>query len=326
MKRREFMALLGGTAAAWPMAARAQQARMPVLGFLAPGSPETLGLSVVALRKGLSEAGLVEGRDLIIEFRWARDQVDQLPKLAAELVQRQVTVIYALASVSARAAKTATESIPIVFLSGDDPVAAGLVASLGRPGGNMTGINLLAGGLGTKRLGLLRELVPTARLIGLLDNPKNPNTAADTEDVKKAAHAIGQKLIVQNASAAGELSAAFASLVEQRVEALVIGADVVFTANRHQIVALAARYVLPTIYQWRDFAVIGGLMSYGTSLDDSYRQVGVYIGRVLKGAKPAELPVLQPTKFEFIINLKTAKALGLEVAPTLLARADEVIE
>ena len=326
MRRRDFISGIAGTAAAWPVVARAQQPTMPVVGFLAPGTPETLALSVVAFRQGLNEAGLVEGRNLTIEFRWAGHQVDQLPRLAAELVHRPVAVIYALASVSARAAKAATATIPIVFSSGDDPVGAGLVASLGRPGGNVTGVSLLAGGLGTKRLGLLRELVPAARLIGLLVDPKNPNTAADTKDVEEAAHAIGQQLVVLNAGAESEFPAAFAALVEQRVEALVIGADVLFTAHHHQLVALAARHAVPTIYQWRDFAAIGGLMSYGTSLNDSYRQVGIYIGRILKGAKPADLPVLQPTKFEFVINLKTAKALGLEVPPMLLARADEVIE
>jgi putative tryptophan/tyrosine transport system substrate-binding protein len=326
LKRREFITLLGGAAAAWPLAARAQQPAMPVVGFLAPGTPETQALSVLAFRQGLNEAGFVEGRNVTIEFRWARYQFDQLPLLATELVHRQVTVIYALASVSAQAAKAATATIPIVFISGDDPVRAGLVASLGRPGGNVTGVSVLAGGLGTKRLGLLRELVPAARVIGLLVNPRNPNTAADAKDVERAAHAIGQQIVVLNASAESEFPAAFAALVQQRVEALVIGADVLFTTHRQQLVALATRHTIPTIYQWREFATAGGLMSYGTNLADAYRQVGVYVGRILNGAKPADLPVVQPTKFELVINLKTAKALGLDVPPTLLARADEVIE
>jgi putative ABC transport system substrate-binding protein len=326
MRRREFITLLGGAVAGWPLAARAQQPAMPVVGFLAPGTPETQALSVVAFRQGLNEAGFVEGRNVTIEFRWARYQFDQLPLLATELVDRQVTVIYALASVSAQAAKAATATIPIVFISGDDPVRAGLVASLGRPGGNVTGVSVLAGGLGTKRLGLLRELVPAARVIGLLVNPRNPNTAADAKDVEQAAHAIGQQIVVLNASAESEFPAAFAALVQQRVEALVIGADVLFTTHRQQLVALATRHTIPTIYQWREFATAGGLMSYGTNLADAYRQVGVYVGRILNGAKPADLPVVQPTKFELVINLKTAKALGLDVPPTLLARADEVIE
>jgi putative tryptophan/tyrosine transport system substrate-binding protein len=326
MKRREFITLLGGAAAAWPLAVRAQPPTMPVIGYLAPGTPETQAISVVLFRQGLNEAGFVEGRNVTIEFRWARHQFDQLPRLAMELVHRKVTVIYALASPSAQAAKAATATIPIVFMSGDDPVGAGLVASLGRPAGNVTGVSLLAGGLGTKRLGLLRELVPAARVIGLLVNPKNPNTAADTKDVEEAAHAIGQQLVVVFAGAESEFPAAFAALVEQRVEALVIGADVLFTAHRQQLVALAARHTIPTIYQWREFATAGGLMSYGAKLADAYREVGVYVGRILNGAKPADLPVVQPTKFEFVINLQTARALGLEVPPTLLARADEVIE
>src|SRR5262245_13805864 len=326
VNRRKFLVLSGATAATHPLRVGAQQATMPVIGYLAPGTPESLSPYVMAFRQGLKEAGFVEGHNVAIEFRWGMNQFDQLPRLANELVHRQVAVIYALASAAARAAKAATASIPIVFMSGDDPVAAGLVASLSRPDGNLTGVSLLAGGLSTKRLELLHELVPAARVIGLLVNPKNPNAAADTKDVKEATHALGLQLVILNASAEPEFQEAFARLVKQRVEALVIGADVLFTVHRNQLVSLMRQHAVPAIYQWREFVTAGGLMSYGTSLADAYRQVGAYLGLILNGAKPADLPVVQPTKFALIINLKTAKALGLTVPPSSLVRANEVIE
>jgi putative tryptophan/tyrosine transport system substrate-binding protein len=325
VKRREFISLVGSAAAGWPFAARAQQ--MPVVGFLNPGSPESLAYLAAALREGLKEAGYVEGQNVIIEYRWANGHYDQLQALAADLVRRQAAVIAATGgTVSAQAAKAATATIPIIFNGGEDPIKSGLVASFNRPGGNITGVITQSPALEPKRLGLLRELVPQATIIAVLLNPANPDTDFQRQGVEAAATAIGVKLRIFHANREDDLDRAFAALVQQRADALLVGNDPFFVNQREQIVALAARHGLPAIYTYRSFAEAGGLISYSTNLVDVYRQVAFYVGRVLKGEKPADLPVLQPTKFELVINLKTAKALGVKISDNLLSLADEVIE
>jgi putative tryptophan/tyrosine transport system substrate-binding protein len=327
MRRREFIALLGGAAASWPLAARAQQPAMPVIGYLGAGSPVAGIQIMVTLRQILSDAGYVEGRNVVIDSRWAEGQYDRLPAMAAEFVRRQVATIIATGGTApALAAKAATMTIPIVFSVTDDPVALGLVASLARPGGNATGVSFLLAELGAKQLGLLRELVPSATDIGLLVNPNNTTSQAQTSKVVAAASAIGVKVDLVPARDSREIEAAFDTLVRNRTPALLVGTDPFFYSRRVQLATLAARHVIPGIYPVRENVEVGGLISYGTSLTEVYRQVGSYAARILKGAKPADLPVVQSTKFELVINLATARALGLDIPPTLLAHADEVIE
>ena len=325
IRRREFITLLGG-AAAWPVAARAQQPAMPVIGFLRSTSIERSAQLLAAFRQGLKEAGYSEGQNVAIEYRSAEGEYDRLPGLAADLVRRQVTVIVATGGLaSAQAAKALTSTIPIVF-TGEDPVKSGLVVSFNQPGGNATGVSLLTTDIGSKRLGLLRELVPNATRIALLNNPNGPNVGGYLQDLQAAADSLNQRIQVLNAVNENEIDAAFVALARERPDALFISSDPFLTSRREQIVALANHYKLPAFYEWREFAEAGGLASYGPSHTEPYRLIGIYTGRILKGAKPAGLPVIQSTKFELVINLKTAKALGLEVPATLLARADEVIE
>ena len=326
MRRREFIRLIGGAAAVWPLAVRAQQQAMPVIGFLHSASPEPNTDVVAAFRRGLGQMGYLEGGNVAIEYRWAEGQFDRLAAMAADLVERNVTVIAAFGPPAALAAKAATSTIPVIFVTGFDPVQGGLVASLNRPGGNVTGVHLFLIGLEGKRLGLLRELVPQATLIGLLLNPRSPDSADQLRALQQAARAVGQQIFAVEVGSDGEFDPAFAALVHHQVGALIVAADIFFTSRRDRIVKLAARYAIPTIYELREYAVAGGLASYGTSLLDGYYQNGVYVGRILKGAKAADLPVMQSTKFEFVINLKTARTLGLEVPPALSATADEVIE
>jgi putative ABC transport system substrate-binding protein len=326
MRRREFITLLGGAAAAWPLLARAQQSAVPVIGILMGGSADSFTPFEPAFRKGLNEGGFPDGSNVPFEFRRANGQVDRLPALAADLVGRRLAVIATQTLPAALAAKGATSTIPLVFVVGEDPIKVGLVKSLSRPGGNVTGVTNFMNVLGTKRLELVSEAVPTAVVLGLLVNPTNPNAEADTRDLQAAAQALGRRLQVLPAATDRELETAFATAVEQKVGALFINIDSFLFDRREQIAALAARHQVPTIHPFREYVAAGGLMSYGASFVDAWRQSGVYVGRILRGVKPADLPVLQPIKFDLVINLKTAKALGLQVPPSLLARADEVIE
>jgi ABC-type uncharacterized transport system substrate-binding protein len=326
MRRRDFITLLGG-AAAWPLAARGQQPAPPVIGFLNGASPGEWTRSLAAFRQGLKESGFVENRNVNVEFRWAEGRYERLPELAADLVRRHVAVLVATGgSTSALAAKAATSTIPIVFSTGGDPVSEGLVASFSRPGGNCTGVTLITTALAGKRLEILREVVPTASAIGMLLNPNSASARPQTEDIESAGRAIGQQVHILGAGNADEIDAAFAAMAQTRIDALLVGADPFFSSRREQLVALAARQRIPTIYEWREFPEGGGLMSYGSDRAEGYRQVGIYTGRILKGEKPADLPVVQSTKVEFVLNLKTARSLGLTISLPLLGRADEVIE
>jgi putative ABC transport system substrate-binding protein len=325
--RRDFITLLGGAAAAWPIAARAQQPAMPVIGLLDPRSPDAMADRLRAFRLGLKDVGYVEGENVTVIYRFAEDQFDRLPELAAELVRRRVTVIAATATPVAIAAKAATTTIPIAFIAAQDPVRLGLVASLARPGGNLTGINFFSGELAAKRLDLLRELLPQAVRVAVLVNPANASLTASTlRDVEAAARAIGLQVQVLNASTNREINSAFENVGRDRPDALFVGPDTFLTARRIQVVQLAAFHRLPAVYPVRDFVEVGGLMIYGTNVMDAFRQLGIYAGRILKGAKPADLPVVQSSKFELVINAETARMLGLAVPPSLLAIADEVIE
>jgi putative ABC transport system substrate-binding protein len=330
MKWREFITLLGGAAAAssliWPLAARAQQAVVPVIGYLSIGSSESDAARLIGLREGLSEIGYVEGRDLAIDYRWAQNQSERLPMLAAHLVQAQVSAIITPGLTPTLAAKAATTTIPILFAVGTDPVQVGLVASLNRPGGNLTGVNQFNSELGAKGLSLLHELVPNATTIAFLENPNNPIDQLIERDVREAARVIGLQIQTLKASNVREIDAAFESLQQTRTGALLVGNDVFLNGQIELIIALAKRYAVPTMHSSREFALAGGLMSYGASLADTYRQVGLYAGRILKGMKPADLPVIQSTKLGLIINLKTAKTLGLAIPPGVLTIADEVLE
>jgi putative ABC transport system substrate-binding protein len=327
VRRRDFVALLGGAAAAWPLAVRAQQAAMPVIGFLSTLSPESNTPRLAAFDRALKEFGFVDGRNVAIEYRFVQGQYDRLPEMADELIRRQVAVIVAAGGEpSALAAKSATSTTPIVFVMGSDPVKAGLVTSYNRPGGNLTGINILTDTLEAKRLGLLRELVPRAVAVGLLWNPRFASAESQLRDVQEAARVINMTIRVLPASTDREIELAFETVAQERIRALAVAADPFLTMSGDKIVALAARAAVPAMYEFRGQVAAGGLMSYGIDIVDVYRQAGVYVGRILKGEKPADLPVLQPTKFELVINLKTAKALGLNVPDRLLALADEVIE
>ena len=327
MTRRAFITLLGGAAAAWPLASGAQQPAMPVIGFLSGRSPGGSASVEAAFRQGLKESGYVEGQNVHIAFRWAEGHYDRLPALVAGLVDIRVAVIAASGGQAVLlAAKAATSAIPIAFVSGEDPVKLGLVASLNRPGGNATGVSMFLTEMDAKRLALLHELVPTATMIGVIVNPSSPSIDTQLQQVNSAARALRRQIQIVNATNERELDAAFASLAQSKAGALVIAANAYFTSRRDQIVALAAQHAIPAIYDQREFPMAGGLVSYGTNLSDSYRLMGVYTGKILKGEKPTDLPVQQSTKFELVINLKAAKAIGLNVPPTLLARADEVIE
>jgi putative tryptophan/tyrosine transport system substrate-binding protein len=326
LRRRKFIKLIGA-AAAWPLAASAQQSAMAVIGFLNSRSAGEAAAAVAAFHQGLREAGFVAGQNVAIEYRWAEGHYDRLPGLATDLVQRGVAVISAGGgSVTAIAAKLATSTVPIAFISDDDPIKIGLVASLNRPGGNVTGIYQLSSGLEAKRLGLLHELAPNATTIAVLVNPNYPDAESQLREVDEAARTLGVQLLVLKASSEGEFDTVFATIIRQQSGALLVASDPFLFSRRDQLIVLAARHVLPAIYQFRESALSGGLMSYGTRITDSYHQIGVYTGQILKGAKPADLPVIQSARFEFVLNLKTAKALGLTIPPSMLVRADEVIE
>jgi putative ABC transport system substrate-binding protein len=327
MRRRDFMGLLGGAAATWPLAARAQQPTMPIVGFVTGRSPEESARLGAAFRKGLNEAGYVEGQNVMVEYQWLEGQYDRLPSLIADLVGRRVAVIAALVNAAALAAKTATTTTPVVFLVTEDPVSLGLVASLARPGGNMTGVNILFAELVAKRLGLLHDLVPKAVRVAVLINPANASSAETTlQEIREAARAFGLQIAVLNASTSREIEAAFAAMMRDRIDALFVGPDGFFVSRRVQFATLAAHHRIPAAYALREAVEVGGLMSYGTDILDVYRQVGVYTGQILKGAKPADLPVVQSTKFEFVINMQTARLLGIEVPNSIQLLADEVIE
>jgi putative ABC transport system substrate-binding protein len=327
MRRREFIRGIAGSAAAWPLAARAQQSATPVIGFISSRSQKESTTVVDAFRQGLRDLGYVEGQNVAVEYQWADGQLDRLPTMAADLVNRRVAVIVAAGGDRpALAAKAATSTIPIIFTGSDFPVKVGLVDSLNRPGGNVTGASLFTSELETKKFALLRELMPKASLIAILVNPSNPSVESDVQDVQSAAASVGQRISLLKASSEREIDAAFEAVVRERADALLVAHDPIFLSRREQFVALAARHGTPAIYEFREFVLIGGLMSYGSRITENYQLAGKYAGRILKGEKPADLPVQQPTKFELAINLKTAKSLGLEIPATLLARADEVIE
>jgi putative tryptophan/tyrosine transport system substrate-binding protein len=327
MRRREFIAFIGCTAAAWPLAARAEQSATPVIGFLNSATPQPFAKYVAGFRAGLKETGYIDGQNVTIEFRWAEGHYDRLPEMAADLVHHKVAVLVSTGGIpSVMAAKAATATIPIVFTAGSDPVRLGFVTSLSRPGGNVTGVNMFVNVMESKRLGLLRALIPGVQLIAALLNPNHPDHAQKLREVQEPAAAIGQQIHILLASNVSDIDAAFTTAVQLRAGAMLIGSDPFFNSQRDKIVALAARYSIPAIYEQREHALAGGLMSYGTNISDGYRQAGVYAGRILKGERPGDLPVVQSTKFEFVINLKTAKALGIEVPPNLSAEADEIIE
>ena len=326
MRRREFTTLLGGAAATWPLAARAQQPAMPVVGFLRPTPAAGFEYILNAFRQGLNDAGFVEGKNVAIEYRWADNQPDRLPGLAADLVRRQVAVIVGAGSGAPQAAKAATATTPIIFVIGTDPVRTGLVASLNRPGGNITGVVFIVAALAAKLLGLLHELVPTASVVAVLRDPNGPDVESQSRDLEEAARAIGRQILMVNAANEREFHAALAKVVQAGAGGLLIGASPFFISQRRQLVMLAARHALPTVYNQREYAEVGGLISYGPSQSDAYRRAGVYVGRILKGEKPGDLPVELGTRFDLVINLATAKALGVEIPPKLLALADEVIE
>jgi putative tryptophan/tyrosine transport system substrate-binding protein len=327
LPRRAFITLVGGVAVGWSVTPKAQQPAMPVIGWLSSISPGVSEPNLAAFRKALAEVGYVEHQNIGIEYRWAEGRYDRLPAMAADLVAQRVTLIVTVAgAASALAAKEATSTIPIVMVAGGDLVREGLVASLNRPGGNITGASIFAQQMASKRLGLLYDAVPYAKSIGALFNPANVGTKIQVQDAQETALHLGVELVILAASSEAEFEGVFTTMAERKVDALLVGADPFFSSRRERLIELAAQHRLPAIYEWRGFALEGGLMSYGTIQTDSYRQIGIYVGRILKGEKPGDLPVVQPTNFQFVINLKTAKTLGLTVSPTLLARADEVIE
>jgi putative tryptophan/tyrosine transport system substrate-binding protein len=326
MRRREFITLIGGAAAAWPVVARAQQPATPVIGFLRSTPAAGFGYMLDAFRRGLNDAGFVEGRSIVVEYRWADNQQDRLPGLAADLVGRPVAAIVGAGGPAAQAAKSVSATMPIVFVIGTDPVSTGLVASLNRPGGNVTGVVFTSVALVAKLLGMLHELVPKASVIAVLRDPNNPGLESELRDVEEVGRAIGRQILVVNASSEPELHPSFAKVAQAGAGGLLIGSGPFFLSHRRQLVALAHRYALPTVYNQREYGEIGGLLSYGPSQTDAYRRAGIYVGRILKGEKPGDLPVEVGTKFELVINLATAKAFHIEIPPTLLALADEVIE